>query len=35
MRTDLEGDLVIDLDIAFTDDQVQTLVDEARTTASS
>jgi len=29
VRTDLEGNPVIDLHIAFTDDQVQTLVDEA------
>ena len=31
VRTDLEGNPVIDLHIAFTDDQVQTLVDEAKT----
>ena len=30
VRTDLEGNPVIDLHIAFTDDQVQTLVDEAK-----
>jgi hypothetical protein len=29
VRTDLDGNPVIDLHIAFTDDQVQTLVDEA------
>lgn len=31
VRTDLDGNPVIDLHIAFTDDQVQTLVDEAKT----
>jgi hypothetical protein len=30
VRTDLEGNPVIDLHITFTDDQVQTLVDEAK-----
>jgi hypothetical protein len=31
VRTDLDGNPVIDLHIAFTDDQVHTLVDEAKT----
>jgi len=30
VRTDLEGNPVIDMHIKFTDDQIQTLVDEAR-----
>jgi Porin PorA len=31
VRTDLDGNPVIDLHIKFTDDQIQKLVDEART----